>query len=196
MIVYSKNLDEIWREEITVSNSNEIWKGTFVFIDKIPKIAELKVRLTGPKSRAEIWVIFLGRREEEISMDIRLIHDAPETHGRVTAKAALFDQSKFLFRGTLEITSLGKGSDSYLSAHGLMVSPQARAEIYPYLEIKTDEVRASHGSSVGQIDRGHLFYLQSRGVDRKNAQIFFLSSFFKDAAERLPNIYREKFFQI
>ena len=111
-------------------------------------------------------------------MDITLVHDAPDTYGRIIVKSALFDRSKFVFRGMLEITERGKGSDSYLLAKALMISPQARAEVYPYLEIKTDEVRASHGSSVGRIDPSQLFYLQSRGLKKQKAEQIILSGYF------------------
>ncbi|MBI4137764.1 MAG: SufD family Fe-S cluster assembly protein [Candidatus Sungbacteria bacterium] len=157
-----------------------------VLVDRMPEKIQLQVRLAGRGCRAEITVAHIGKKAQETNMDITLIHDAPDTYGRVVVKSALFDQSKFVFRGMLEITENGKGSDSYLLAKALMVSPQARAEIYPYLEIKTDEVRASHGSSVGKIDPGQLFYLASRGVSKLEAEKVILAGFFGDSNEFLP----------
>ena len=69
------------------------------------------------------------------------------------------------------------------------------AEVHPYLEIETDEVRASHGSSVGMIDKKILFYLESRGVERARAEHMALSGFFRNSTNALPEEYRKKFFQ-
>lgn len=166
-----------------------------IFAEAMPRSVDLKVRLTGERSRAEIVVAYLGKGVHESEMNITLVHDAPETYGRVTAKAALFDQSRLVFRGMLEVTPKGKSSDTYLLARGLIVSPEARAEVYPYLEIRTDEIRASHGSSVGHLDRSQLFYLQSRGVSRSEAEEIILAGFFRDMAREMPQEYAEKFFQ-
>lgn len=179
-IIHSEILPRQWSEEIIVEDENESLPLTLVFTDAVARQVRLRVRLAGRGASAEIIVAHIGKEKQEMNLDIALVHDAPETRGRITVKSALFDQSKFVFRGMLEITERGKGSDSYLLAKALMISPQARAEIYPYLEIKTDEVRASHGSSVGKIDPGQLFYLQSRGIEKRKAEQMILSGFFAE----------------
>lgn len=194
MVTYSPNLPTDWKEEIIV-NDDENLHWLLIFADQMPKTANLRVRLAAPKSRAEITVAYLSRSRDNTVMDIELVHEAPETYGRVTAKAALFDQSRFEFRGRLKVDREARGSDTYLLAKGLMVSPEARAEIYPYLEIATDEIRASHGSTVGHLDRHHLFYLQSRGVAREEAEKIILAGFFRDIAKDMPVEYGKKFFQ-
>ena len=187
-VVYSCTLASWWKKKIVLDTANEEKKLIFLFTDKMPKEFDLTVHLKGYKSRAEVVVAFLGRKNDETIMNIRIIHDAPETYGRVTMKAALFDEARIVFKGMLEITSEAKGSDSYLLAKALLVSPKTRAEIYPYLEIKTDEIKASHGSSVGRIDEGTLFYLQSRGIQRDEAEKIILSGFFGGNIRNLCDI--------
>lgn len=195
MLVYSPKLGDEWKEEFVVSGEGEIRKWLLVFVDQMPRVVDVKIHLRGRQSRAELMMAYVGRGEDETSASITLLHEAPETFGRVTVKSALFDRSRFVFRGMLAITPEGKGSDSYLLAKGLMVSPHTRAEIYPYLEIKTDEVRASHGSSVGRLNEEELFYLSSRGVSRLDAERIILSGYFQDVASHFPPEYAEKFFQ-
>ena len=195
MITFSENLSEIWNQEITVEKEEEVYKQLFVCVDKIPKVMDVRIRLAGRRSRAEITVLYLGYRVDTTEMKISLIHDAPDTFGRVIVKAALFDESRFVLKGMLEITEHAKGADSYLLAKGIMLSPKARAEIYPHLEILTDEVKASHGSSVGRIDQKQLFYLQSRGMEKEDAEKVVLAGFFRDIAKEIPKEYAEKFFQ-
>ncbi|MBI4120593.1 MAG: SufD family Fe-S cluster assembly protein [Parcubacteria group bacterium] len=195
MITYSHNLPRNWQEEMAVPEDKEL-KWLLIFCDQMPENVDLRIRLAAPKSRAEVSVIYLGCNGEGTAMNIRLVHEAPETYSRVTAKAALFDQSRFEFRGMLKVEREAKGSDTYLLAKGLMVSPEARAEIYPYLEIATNEIRASHGSTVGYLDKNQLFYLQSRGLSRGEAERIILAGFFRDVAKEMPAEYAAKFFQL
>lgn len=195
-VTFSRDLGKIWEREIIVGNPNDILNWLLIFADQMPKTANLRIRLTAPKSRAEITIAHLGANQNDSAMNIELIHEAPETYGRITVKSALFGKSRFVFRGMLDVRPEAKGSDTYLLAKGLMVSPEARAEMYPYLEIATDEVRASHGSTVGHLDRNHLFYLQSRGVAREEAEKMILAGFFRDIAKDMSLQYAEKFFQL
>lgn len=194
-MTHSQNLGEHYEKEIVLAREWERLECLFVFTDEMPRTMNLRVRLAGRGSRAEITVAYLGKKQDETNMNITLIHDAPDTYGRVTAKAALFDQSRFVLNGMLEITPNGKGADTYFLAKGLMVSPEARAEIYPQLEIRTDEVKASHGSSIGRLDPRQLFYLQSRGIAKTAAEQILLSGFFRDVAQEMPRAYAAKFFQ-
>jgi len=194
-IIYSRNLGERHEQEIVLEKDDELLRQLFVFIDAVPAEMRYTVRLAGRASRAEIGIAYLGREQDTTEMNVTILHEANETYARVTAKAALFDDSRFIFRGMLDIGPEAKGADSYLLAKGLMVSPRARAEIYPYLEIQTDEVKASHGSSVGRIDERALFYLQSRGIAKADAEKIILSAYFRDVARDMPVEYREKFFQ-
>ncbi len=195
MITYSHNLPEVWREEITLADDGEQKSFMLLFADKMPKFSDLRIKLSGRGSRAELVIAHLGQGDENTEMNVTLIHEAPETYGRITVKSALFDKSRFVFRGMLDVRPEAKGSDTYLLARGLMVSPLARAEIYPYLEIATDEVRASHGSTVGHLDRNQLFYLQSRGLSREEAERIILAGFFRDVAKEMSQEYAERFFQ-
>jgi Fe-S cluster assembly protein SufD len=195
VIIYSHDLGKQHEKEIVLERDGEILRRLFIFVDAVPAEMQYTVRLQGRGSRAEIGIAYLGKRKDTTEMDIKIFHEAAETYGRVTAKAALFDDSRFIFRGMLDIGPEAKGADSYLLAKGLMVSPRARAEIYPYLEIRTDEVKASHGSSVGRLDERQLFYLQSRGIAKAEAEKIILSSYFRDVARDMPSEYRKKFFQ-
>lgn len=185
----------ILKKEIIVSGEKEAFVETFLFIDEQPKTVDLKIRLAARGSRAEIKMLYIGRNKDETDMNITLMHEAPETYGRVIIKAALFDESRLVVKGMLEIKEEAKGADSYLLAKALLVSPKARAEIRPELEILTDEVKASHGTSIGRIDERQLFYLQSRGIEKAEAEKLLLAEFFRDVTSGLPAEDRGKFFQ-
>lgn len=185
----------ILKKEIIVSEERGAFIETFLFVDQLPKTVDLDIRLTGRVSRAEIIVLYLGRNEDATEMNVTFVHEAPETYGRVMIKAALFDESRLVVRGMLEITKEANGADSYLLAKALLVSPRARAEVYPYLEIATNEVKASHGTSIGRLDERQLFYLRSRGIAEEEGEQLLLAEFFRDVTKGLSPEDRKKFFQ-
>lgn len=195
VIIYSRELGERHEREIVLEEDGQTLRQLFIFADAVPAAVRHTVRLRGRGSRAEIAIAYMGRQKDGTNMEVAVLHEAPETYARVTAKAALFDDARFVFRGMLDIAPAARGADTFLLAKGLMVSPRARAEIYPYLEIRTNEVKASHGSSVGRLDARQLFYLQSRGIAKPDAEAIMLSAYFRDVAQDMPIPYRKKFFQ-
>ncbi|MEK7560413.1 MAG: SufD family Fe-S cluster assembly protein [Patescibacteria group bacterium] len=180
VIIDSKNLGDEWNEEIVLAEPGKEWSGTAIFTERLPRAVRLAIRLIAPRTRVDLVIAYLGKGQDATDMDITVMHEAPETYARVTARAALYDEARFTFRGLLDIKKGGIGADSYLSAKALLLSEKARAEIYPYLEIKTDAVKASHGSSIGRIDPETLFYLQSRGMKKHDAERVVLNGFFGD----------------
>ena len=75
---------------------------------------------------------------------------------------------------------------SYLSAHGLLLSKEARGEFIPGLEIAANEVSASHGATSGQVDDEQLFYLMVRGIPREEAERIIVQGFFEPVLQRIP----------
>lgn len=185
----------VFKKEIIISEEQGKFIETFLFVDQMPKTVDLNIRLAARGSRAEVFILYVGRDKDTTDMSITLVHEAPETYGRVIIKAALFDESRLTVKGMLEIKEEAKGADSYLLAKALLVSPKARAEVCPYLEILTDEVKASHGTSIGRIDERQLFYLQSRGIAEEGGKRLLLAEFFRDVAKGLSPEDEKKFFQ-
>ena len=193
--IFSKDLSPVWKEDITLRENGENIRWNIVFVEKIPERVDLKIHLDAPKSRAIFSLACIGREKMNTEINITFLHDAAETYGRVIAKAALFDESRFVLKGMLHVTEQGKGADTYFLGKVLLLSPAARGEIYPYLEIETNEVKASHGSSVGKLDERDMFYLGTRGIGHGDAQAILLGSFFRELGRFLPNKERSMYFQ-
>ena len=193
--IFSKDLPPIWEENIILRESGENIRWNIVFVGKIPKRVDLKIHLVAPKSRAAVSLVCIGRERMNTDVNIAFLHNAPDTYGRVISKAALFDESRFVLKGMLHVTERGVGADTYFLGKALLLSPAARGEIYPYLEIETNEVKASHGSSVGKLDERDMFYLGTRGIGHGDAQAILLGSFFRELGRFLPNKERSMYFQ-
>ena len=186
MILDSKTLPLAWNEEVTLSQDDERWQQTWIFAGRMPRAVDVHFFLKAPGSRAELTIAYIGRWEDATDMKIMVFHEAPGTFARVTMRAVLFDDARLGFDGMLAISPDGGGSDTYLLAKALLLSERARAEIHPELEIRTNDVKASHGSSIGRIDEGQLFYLQSRGLGRRDAEKIILAGYFEDVLAVLP----------
>jgi Fe-S cluster assembly protein SufD len=78
------------------------------------------------------------------------------------------------------------GTDGYQSNRNLVLDRRARADSIPGLEINTDDVRCTHGATVGQLDDDQIFYLQSRGIARKEAEQLVVKGFFEPVLQRIP----------
>ena len=113
-------------------------------------------------------------------------HVAEDTYGDILFKGALRDVSRLGFEGIIKVDHGAQRTDSYLSMHTLFLSEGARANSIPGLEILADDVKCSHGATVGTIPEEQVFYLMSRGIDRVEAEKLIVGGFFEPVIEEMP----------
>ena len=94
-----------------------------------------------------------------------------------------------MYYGTIHVQRGAVGTDAYQQNRNLLLSPGARADTNPQLEIETDDVRCSHGATVGPIDEEQLFYLTSRGMTEEEAKALIVRGFIEPIAKLLPLEY-------
>ena len=114
------------------------------------------------------------------------LHEVPHTTGEVRFKGALDDQSQAGFLGLIRVGKKAQGTDSFLGAHTLQLSEEARGTSEPALEIYANDVRCSHGASSGMLDEEQLLYLQSRGLPRAEAERMLVNGFFEEIIRLVP----------
>ena len=91
-----------------------------------------------------------------------------------------------VFRGIIRVHPKAQRTDAYQTNRNLLLSPDAEAVTLPNLEIEADDVRCSHGATVGQLNDEELFYLMSRGLTREQAERLVIFGFFGEVLDRLP----------
>ena len=183
---FSPQMSETWDKEFVIENEAESRKYILVFQGKVPEQVNLTVRLAKCGTRVEIVSVFLGKGKMRSKLNFTILHEAPETFGRILFKTALFDESRVDFAGMLKIAKGADGSDSYLQARALILSKNAIARLDPGLEILANNVKASHGATVGRLRAEDLFYLESRGMEHKDAERMLVAGFFTDAFRMMP----------
>jgi Fe-S cluster assembly protein SufD len=123
---------------------------------------------------------------QHLDHDTQQNHTAPHTTSDLLFKGALKDRSRSVWQGMIYVAPGAQKTDGYQANRNLTLSPQARADSIPGLEILADDVRCTHGATVGKIDPDHIFYLRSRGIPADQAERVIVEGFFDPIMQRIP----------
>jgi Fe-S cluster assembly protein SufD len=123
---------------------------------------------------------------QHLDHDTQQNHLAPNTTSDLLFKGALKGQSRSVWQGMIYVAPGAQKTDGYQANRNLVLSRQARADSIPGLEIMADDVRCTHGATVGKIDPDELFYLRSRGIKLPDAERLIVEGFFDPVIQRIP----------
>jgi Fe-S cluster assembly scaffold protein SufB len=138
---------------------------------------EYTVELVEPGAEVEIGGVYVSKGSEIINVKILIVHKAPHTRARTTLKGAAYDKSMIKLSGKIVIEESAFDTNSFLTEKILLLSPEAKAEAVPDLEIKTDDVKCSHAATISKIPDEELFYLESRGLSESEAKELIVDGF-------------------
>lgn len=142
---------------------------------------------TGAKAESTVDWIFSSGGNEKQSVSVRNIFDAAEGSGEITLKGVAEEKAFVTCHGMIEITEKGRGTNTYLTEDVLMLDSTARTDAVPALEIRTNDVKASHSATVSRVTAENLFYLQSRGIPEAKARQMFVEGFLGALTERISD---------
>ncbi len=141
--------------------------------------------LNGPGAQVSDSEVAFGNAEQSFDIQSNINHEAPSTEGRITEKSILRDKSRSLFKGMIRIKENAAKSNSYLSGRSILLDAGAKSDSIPGLEILTNDVKATHSASVAQIDDEQIFYLQSRCLDRREAERTIVEGFLEPLSRKM-----------
>jgi Fe-S cluster assembly protein SufD len=147
---------------------------------------DLNARLLGPGANSDMLGLYFGDDSQHFDHNTSQDHMAPNTASDLLYKGALDNQSRSVFRGIIKVHPKAQKTDAYQTNRNLLLSDEARADSLPNLEIEADDVRCSHGATVGQLDAESRFYLMSRGLTREQAERLVVMGFLGEVLSRLP----------
>ena len=130
---------------------------------------------------------------QEIKHEIDLLHAAPFGTSDMFYKGILSAKSKSGFRGRVKALKEAKSIEAHQANHYLLLSKDAEARSCPELEIYQEDIKCSHGATVGQIDDAALFYLRSRGIPYDQAKMILQKAFVQDIVMRAPQVFHPWF---
>lgn len=146
----------------------------------------MEIDLVGEGATGKMSGFYFTNGNQHLDHDTQQNHFAPHTTSDLLFKGALQDRSRSVWQGMIYVAPGAQKTDGYQANRNLTLSPQARADSIPGLEIMADDVRCTHGATVGKIDEEQLFYLLSRGIPRKEAIRLIVEGFFEPIMERVP----------
>ncbi len=148
----------------------------------------MEIMLSGPGAELNMVGAFFAQGNQHLDMSPNVHHIAPHTKGDVLINGVLKDNSRTIFNGMVRIEKSALYTEAQLINHNLLLSPGARADTIPRLEIECDEVKASHGVTAGEMDRDMLFYCMSRGLDERAAQSMIVDGFYESLLQQIPQV--------
>lgn len=137
-------------------------------------------------SKIDIYGAARGDGEQKFDFWVTANHPAPHTSSSTQYWAVMADQASSVFNGLIDIAQAGLKTDAYQKNRNLLLSNQATIHTLPKLLIAADDVKCAHGASVSSVDENQLFYLESRGLSRDEAQSMIVDGFTEPVISRLP----------
>ena len=147
--------------------------------------------LVGTGADVDLDGLYFGHEDQH--MDLRTVqnHKAPHANSRTFYKGAVKDEARSVYQGLIAVDHGAVQTDAYLTNNNLILNDGARADSIPSLQINTDDVKCSHGSTTGKIDAEQLFYLQSRGFSDNEAKSMLVQGFYDELIVRVPEVIQE-----
>ncbi len=141
--------------------------------------------LAGQGATSRVTGAYFADHEQRLDYDTFQEHIAPNTTSDFAFKGALRDTARAVWRGMIRVEEGAQKTNAYQENRNLLLSKTAHADSIPGLEIMANDVRCTHGATLGQVDREQLFYLMTRGLSHAEAERLIVRGFFQDVLDRV-----------
>jgi len=148
---------------------------------------DTNTRLVGENAEIGLYGVYAGSKRQHIDNHTRVDHATERGISRENFKGVLNDRSRGVFNGKIVIHQDAQKTDSEQSSAALLLSKKAEVDAKPELEIYADDVKATHGSTIGQLDEDAVFYLRCRGIDETGARTILTYSFARELVQMLKD---------
>jgi Fe-S cluster assembly protein SufD len=142
--------------------------------------------LIGRGATGRMSGFYFTDNDQHLDHDTQQNHMAPDTTSDLLFKGALKGRSRSVWQGMIYVAPGAQKTDGYQANRNLVLSKKSRADSIPGLEIMADDVRCTHGATVGKIDPEEVFYLRSRGIPYPMAERLIVEGFFDPIMQRIP----------
>ena len=143
----------------------------------------LHIHLNEPFADAKLNGLYLVDKKQEICNEVKVWHHAPDCTSRQLYKGIVDDEARAAFNGHIIVQKDAQRTAAYQVNKNIALADNARVKTRPFLEIYADDVKCSHGATVGQLDENAMFYLRSRGICQKNARMLLMFAFANEVAQ-------------
>ncbi len=154
---------------------------------------DLAVELDGEGAEALVSGIYLCRGEDRVQIDMDIRHNVPHCISRQLFKGLAGGSARVGFYGKITVAQDAQKTEAYQENHSIILSDAAKVDTKPQLEIYADDVKCSHGATVGRLDEEEQFYMRSRGIPEDEAKVLQMLSFLSPVLDNVddPDIREE-----
>ena len=138
-------------------------------------------------ARVELFGLFIAGAGQHLDNHTTIVHAAPETRSDEAFRGIIGDRGRGVFNGKVVVRPGAQRIDARQTNDNLLLGAQSEIDTKPELEIYADDVKCSHGTTVGELDPDHLFYLRARGIDADDARQMLTTAFAASVLERVRN---------
>ena len=152
----------------------------------------LDVVLAGEGAEANIYGAYVCGGDEKVRISVDMHHDLPHCNSRQLFKGIAGGKSKVDFYGKIIVAQDAQRTEAYQENHNILLSDDAKVDTKPQLEIYVDDVKCSHGATIGRLNEEEQFYMRSRGITLEDAKVLQMISFIAPVLEQIPEADREE----
>mgnify|MGYP002508800468 CR=1 FL=1 len=148
---------------------------------------KLDVRLAGEGAEANIYGAYVCGSQERVKISVDMHHDRPHCNSRQLFKGIAGGTSRVDFYGKIIVAQDAQRTEAYQENHNILLTDGAKVDTKPQLEIYADDVKCSHGATIGRLNEEEQFYMRSRGISLEDAKVLQMISFVAPVLENIPD---------
>ena len=148
---------------------------------------KLDVRLAGEGAEANVYGAYVCGGDEKVKIVVDMHHDVPHCNSRQLFKGIAGGVSKVDFYGKIIVAQDAQRTEAYQENHNILLTDGAKVDTKPQLEIYADDVKCSHGATIGRLNEEEQFYMRSRGISLEDAKVLQMISFVAPVLENIPD---------
>ncbi|MBI5447224.1 MAG: Fe-S cluster assembly protein SufD [Gammaproteobacteria bacterium] len=179
-MILENNVSQHLGKQQVMQDEKSYYETVCFSLSGLSSIHETCVKLEGEYAEAYLSGLYCADHHHKVEQRVAVLHKKQNTTSRETFKGMVNHQARGLFEGKIVVDKQAQGSQASLSNKNIVLSTEAKLETTPQLEIYADDVKCTHGATVGCLDEAVLFYLQSRGLPLEEAKQLLLSAFASD----------------
>ena len=153
---------------------------------------KLDVTLKGEGAEANIYGAYVCGADERMKIAVDMHHDMPHCNSRQLFKGIAGGNSRIDFYGKIIVAQDAQKTEAYQENHNILLSDDAKVDTKPQLEIYADDVKCSHGATIGRLNEEEQFYMRSRGIPLEDAKVLQMISFLAPVLEAIPDLQQRE----
>lgn len=148
---------------------------------------KMDVTLAGEGAEANIYGAYVCGGDEKVRIAVDMHHDVPHCNSRQLFKGIAGGSSRVDFYGKIIVAQDAQRTEAYQENHNILLSDGAKVDTKPQLEIYADDVKCSHGATIGRLNEEEQFYMRSRGISLEDAKVLQMISFIAPVLENIKD---------